>query len=215
VIDDVQYVHASTLLVLQQFLDNYDYVVVPPNKKIDKSKAIIGLVSDFGMEGLSLNRTFEEMEDFVLQHTRKLWSTDPKLAQLIQYTFPFVSLTNEDLEQLVRYRATKVLTSLERFSKYIEKISIQESAVKWIRHSAKSKFPHENGRGIDKWIDKYLVPQLGVELKKRTRASESSPPPTGFLPSTSLYHAKYNVDIRFKDDKLYYDFETTTPHQEL
>ncbi len=44
----------------------------------------------------------------VIQQTKELWG-DPKLHQLITYTYPFVSLTDQDIEKMIRYYITTLI----------------------------------------------------------------------------------------------------------
>src|SRR5688500_11966336 len=87
VIDDVEYVHSSTLLVLQQFMDDtVPHVVKKNGVKVFKNQAFLGLISDFGREGRTIGMDFQQLEKLVIEHTRDLWDLDPKTTQLIQYT---------------------------------------------------------------------------------------------------------------------------------
>jgi len=109
----------------------------------------------------------EELEALVVEHASQLWNIDPKQTQLIQYTFPFVSLTDEDIENILIYKISTSIPKIERFKK-ITKISVSESAVKWIRYNIRKKFPNENGRGADKWISTVFIPQLGKALDDKS-----------------------------------------------
>lgn len=44
----------------------------------------------------------------VVQHTKELWD-DPKLHQLITYTYPFVTLTDGDIEDMIRYYVSNLI----------------------------------------------------------------------------------------------------------
>lgn len=168
IIDDVEYIHSSTLVVLQQFMDSVPYVVKRDGTKVYKGRALLGLVSDFGQEGItSATTSLEEMENIVLAHSAQLWQLDPKQTQLIQHIFPFAPLKNADVEQLINYLVTKSIPASERFRDHLCGVSITHGALEWMRESAQTHFKAENGRGARKWVMKYVVPQLGNEVKGR------------------------------------------------
>jgi hypothetical protein len=74
---------------------------------------------------------FEQLEQLVLQHTAELWDSDPKQSQLIQYTFPFVSLTDDDIEVMIRYIITNVLPKERFHNGAISMIQVSEPAVRY------------------------------------------------------------------------------------
>lgn len=48
----------------------------------------------------------------------------------------------------------------------IKKITIENSScIKFIRNNIKQKYPKENGRGVEKWITKYLIPTIQKEIE--------------------------------------------------
>jgi hypothetical protein len=54
----------------------------------------------------------------VVQHTKELWN-DPKLHQLITYTYPFVTLTDKDIENMLKYYISTLIPSRDfRTSKF-------------------------------------------------------------------------------------------------
>jgi len=182
IIDEVQYIHSSTLRVLQQFMEETDYVVKKDGSRLYKNEAIIGLVSDFGREGRTKDLTLEELEELVNQHTRELWDSDPKQIQLIQYTFPFVSLSDEDLEMLLRYLITVKLPNESLFPNQVKSIQVSETALSWMRYKVRKIFPNENGRGADKYVDR-LIPKLRKAILDKSQSNT---------------RASYNIDIRFR-----------------
>jgi len=166
VIDDVEYVHSRTLLVLQQFMDDsVPHVVKKDGTKVFKNKAFLGLISDFGREGRTSNMDYKQLEQLVLDQTAQLWDWDPKQTQLIQHTFPFVSLLDKDVENIIKYNVEKYIpTTHDKFKNLVKKITVSKGALEWMRKSAKETFPYENGRGAKKWVMKILVPKIGKAI---------------------------------------------------
>lgn len=167
VIDDVQYVHSSTLMVLQQFMDDsVPYVVKRDGTRVYKNQALLGLISDFGREGRTVAMSYTELEALVQQHTQSLWDWDPKQTQLIQFTFPFVSLTDEDIQNIILHMAQTWLPQSPRFKARLSQLTISPDALVWIAQQVRKKYPLENGRGAKKWVTKELPPLVNKHLKQ-------------------------------------------------
>jgi len=187
VIDEVQYVHSSTLTVLKQFLDETGFVSKIENKvkKVSTNRAIFGFISDFGQEGRTQDMSFSQLEELVIVHTSQLWDLDAKQVQLIQYTFPFVTLSNAEIENILNYTIIKTIPS-ENLRKYhIQKVTVSPSAIIWMRQMFRKKYPLENGRGASNYMTTELLPRL------RKAIADKTPP---------LF-----VDIKYKKNDLYFE----------
>jgi len=190
IIDEVQYIHATTLRVLQQFMEpSNDYVVRPDGRKVYKSDAIIGLVSDFGREGRTKGMTLEELQQLVLQHTRELWDADTKQSQLIDYIFPFVALTDDDIERMMRYLITEVLPGERFHTNLVKTIQVSESSIRFMRYKVRKLYPNENGRGADKFIEGKLIPMIYKAIQDKSA-------------QTGKTRVSWNVDIRYKNNDV-------------
>lgn len=159
----MEYVHSKTLLGLQPFLDSTGYVVTSKGKKVSTKACLFGLISDFGQEGRTENMAVEELEKLVINHTKILWNSSPKASQLIQYTFPFLSLSDSELEKVIEYKIVKETPS--RLKGKINSLSITSGCLAYIRKHIRSTFPHENGRGVDKWITVFFLPKLNKAIQ--------------------------------------------------
>jgi ATP-dependent Clp protease ATP-binding subunit ClpA len=160
IIDDVQYIHSSTLVVLQQFMDNQDYIVKKDGKKVAKNRAFLGVISDFAREGLSANGTLEQLEEMVYNHMKELWDLDPKQSQLIQYIFPFASLQDNHIEDIIKFEVKELLFQSDEFKGKVRHFEITDEALKWMRINVRKKYPSENGRGVKKYVSKLLFPLI-------------------------------------------------------
>lgn len=173
VIDDVQYVHSNTLVVLQQFMDpSTSYVVDDEGTPVDKSRALIGIVSDFGTEGQSLSMSFHELERLVLDHASELWgvAANSKQLQLIQYTVPFRTL---GLDAVAKVSEAVAVADIPRLVPTISRVIMSPGAAQQIALRVLQAFPHENGRGASKWILRYLLQRVR-DFQKRTGKQTSA-----------------------------------------
>jgi ATP-dependent Clp protease ATP-binding subunit ClpA len=192
-IDEAEYIHSSTLLVLQQFLDNsVDYVLKSDGTKVFKNKAAIGLISDFGTEGLAENSSLEELQEMVYNQTLHLWNIDPRQAQLIQFIIPFVSLSDEDIINIVKFHVEDVLPKVQ-FKNKVERIEITEKATKFIVKAIRKQFPKENGRAVDKWIKNNLVPKLSSAIKRV---------PSDVTVEVDMYNLQLTFSLSFPNKEL-------------
>jgi len=164
-IDEVEYIHSSTLLVLQQFFDNsVDYVLQSDGTKVFKNRVLIGLISDFGSEGRTQNMTFDDLQQLIYEHTLQLWSIDPRQTHLIQFTFPFTSLSDKDIENIIAYKVRHELPN-NQFRHKVKKITVTDQALSLITKLVRKKFPLENGRGAEKWVLTTLVPKISEQIR--------------------------------------------------
>jgi len=108
------------------------------------------------VEGKTEGMSFYELEKEVEEKSEELWGGQQ--SQLIKHTFPFKPLSNDDLEAIVRYQLKKLPQS-PRF-KAICQIELTTEAGNHIVTQLRRRHPHENGRGVKKWIEKYLFPIL-------------------------------------------------------
>jgi hypothetical protein len=132
---------------------------------------------------------FEELEKVVNIRTAQLWE-DPKQAQLIQYTFPFMAFSDRTVEAMLQGIITNRLPK-QLFNTAV-RISVTPQAVRygviywicmrfywrfcsrdqgainhflltffsWMRSKVVNYFANENGRGVDKYIENTIVPFL-------------------------------------------------------
>lgn len=194
ILDEVQYVHASTLLVLQQFLDETGYIVKRDGTKVPTTRALFGLISDFGQEGRTQGMTLEELEQLVTLHSLELWDMDPKQTHLIQYTFPFVSLTDQDLEGIIRYHLVQEIPKINFGAFKITQVKVSESALQWMRTQTRKHYQMENGRGAQKYLSKYVLPKLKKSIPK-------------------LSHPNNELSIHYQQGQLTFDLKQPSPLQ--
>lgn len=120
--------HSSTLVVLQKLLDDGEFIVkLKQRRQVRKNRAFLGFVSDFGKEGILLgviefifagfaaHMTLDQMEDLVINVTKEMWDINAKEVQLIDYVFPFTSLSESELESIINYQITKQFPKLDKF----------------------------------------------------------------------------------------------------
>jgi len=147
------------------FFDNsVDYVLQSDGTKVFKNRVIIGLISDFGSEGKTQNMTFDDLQQLIYEHTLQLWNIDPRQTHLIQFTFPFTSLSDEDIENIIAYKVRQVLPN-NQFRHKVKKITMTNQALKLITKAVRKKFPLENGRGAEKWVLTTLVPKISEQIR--------------------------------------------------
>lgn len=163
-IDDAQNIHFDTLSVLQQFMDDTPYVVKRDGRRVNKNRAWLGILTDFGREGRTADMTFSQLERLVLDHSAALWDLDPKQHQLIQFTIPFQTLSDSELEEILAYLLTRQVPTSDKFKGKIARMVVEPSALTLMREEAQEKYPKENGRGIRKWVINTFVPRLGRAL---------------------------------------------------
>ena len=171
ILDDVQFIHASTLLVLLPFMDEgSEYVVAPGSgSKVYKNKAMIGLVSDFGAEGITDGSDKDALDAIVDRHLSELWDLDPKQAHLIRYTFPFISLSDEALMHIAEAR----ILAYRGEGSYTICAVAQELLAHLVERSH-ALYPHENGRGITKYLDAHFWPSLRDAMTEASAAAARS-----------------------------------------
>jgi len=161
IIDDVHYIHASTLLALIPFFDpTSQYITKMDGKKVFKNKAIFGLISDFlNFEVIYPGIKMSTMEGLMKDEASKYWDNDPRQTSLIQYNFPFTPLNKENIRQIVEYNITKAIPTY--FSnKKISKIYLSDDALNQITDTILQENPNGNGRGAVSWIRKHILPKM-------------------------------------------------------
>ncbi|PRP78477.1 torsin A [Planoprotostelium fungivorum] len=159
VIDDVQYVHATTLTSLIAFMDEKGEVMWK-KELITTRHAIFGYVSDFAIEGFTANKSLEELQDIVRTESKIIWSEDTKMEMLVFNVFPFRYLSDKDLAEILRAKMDIEIAGTAQFP-YVDKIQCDEYSVAWMVQQAKQKYPNTNARSVQRWVDAYLKSRLG------------------------------------------------------
>jgi len=196
VIDEAQYIHSETLIVLQQFMDEQDHVVKRDGVKVPKGKLLIGFISDFGVEGMSSSMNYEQLEALVANRTKTYWNVDPKQTQLVQYTVPFSTLNAEESENLLRHWLT---TEKSLLGNVPVKMEVDDLALSWMRRSAERKFPKENVRALSKWYIQELLPKVrkSIQMKSSPTMKSASSSSPSLSSSYSIQSKSYRVQISF------------------
>jgi len=190
--DEVEKVNPQLVAILEPFIDKK--LVHHAGSSVSTSDAIFIFTSDFGYDGLSRGKSYEDLELMVRDNVAAYWHSRKKLGDLMQIIVPFVALDTAALESIFHARLRELIMKYGSSSKHLESLCYDQRVAKVLAKKAMKTYPEHNGRGVDL----VLVP-LVDSLVKGINRKDLKPP----LVATISMNAKNKpeVQVTSKQDK--------------
>jgi ATP-dependent Clp protease ATP-binding subunit ClpA len=135
--------------------------------KVSTNRAIFGFLSDFGAPGKTDGMDFYQVKNLLYAETKRLWG-EPRLAIMIQNYFPFMPLSQEEMEELVKRKLSEICK--EAFPRL--RVFITREAVRNVVSSIQTDYHFEYGRGVYKYLINYVIPELDVISRENEEKRE-------------------------------------------
>jgi len=167
IFDEAHDVHPETLAVFQEFMDKSEYVVNKhTGKKVLKSKAMIGIVSDYAKEGAMKNlNTYDELEKFATKYLNEIWGDQYwKFVELLDYKFIFKPLSDDDLKLVLKSEMKIFLTAHDLKN---GKLEYDQETENFMVKKANDDYKSQYGRGIYHWVNQKFYVYVRNEIKKK------------------------------------------------
>jgi len=121
--------------------------VMDEHERIHTNEAIIVIITDFGVEGMTYGMSKQEVEKLVEQESMQLWQ-NPTQVHFIQYIVPFLPFDQGHFVEVVRHQLEEVIHHPVLEKKRVRKIVWDLAVPKYLAEIVSNNYPTRFGRGV-------------------------------------------------------------------
>ncbi|KAL6062249.1 hypothetical protein QOT17_012361 [Balamuthia mandrillaris] len=169
--DEVEKVDARTVSVLEPFLDKT--FVKYKDLTTSTDNAIFIFTSDFGHEGMTNDKSPEELERMVRENVNMYWQARKKMGDLMQNIVPFVPLDQHAISQIIQSRINGLVNTYGQ-REGLQHICYEKEIPMLLAKQVMLYYANMNARGVDLLLNPKLVDPLLKLLRENRKQNAGS-----------------------------------------
>eukprot|EP00026_Physarum_polycephalum_P008802 Phypoly_transcript_08903.p2 GENE.Phypoly_transcript_08903~~Phypoly_transcript_08903.p2 ORF type:complete len:184 (+),score=48.38 Phypoly_transcript_08903:873-1424(+) len=159
------------------------------------------------MEGRTDNMSFQEIKTLVERDSKEFW-INPKQPSVITHIIPFMPLNEEARTQAAKYQLRRLVTRDIFKGRSVRSLEFLRGGAEAVASLSAKAYPSQNGRGVTKYIESYVLPQIvtaldSYEAAQRTQQRASNAPKSHGVnlyvsartPNEAFHRAQFDVKI--------------------
>jgi ATP-dependent Clp protease ATP-binding subunit ClpA len=205
VFDEVEFLAPQTVSVISAFLDDsiptFQY---SDNVKCRTNEATFIVISDFGMEGRTNSMSFQQVKTLVERDSTEFW-INPKQPSVITHIIPFMPLDAKARTSAAHYQLGHLVARDIFKGRNVRSLEFTTGGAEAVADLSAKAYPSQNGRGVTKYLESYVLPQIVVALDRYESAqrAQRTPPSKNSValrvsartPMVEFHRAQFDVAV--------------------